>query len=149
MSDQKKLSAEKYLQQLEVLDTNINQNLERLADMQINMCNVDGIDYSAERVQTSPSGDGLCKGVSAYVDFNNKINEEIDNFIDAKNKIIQEIRDLHNADYIQVLFKKYVQFKTLTITAREMKRSYNYVLNVHKKALAAFEEAYENLYYYY
>ena len=75
--------------------------------------------------------------------------EEIDNFIDAKNKIIQEIRDLHDADYIQVLFKKYVQFKTLTITAREMKRSYNYVLNVHKKALAAFEEAYENLYYYY
>ena len=59
MSDQKKLSAEKYLQQLEVLDTNINQNLERLADMQINMCNVGGIDYSAERVQTSPSGDGL------------------------------------------------------------------------------------------
>ena len=48
MSDQKKLSAEKYLQQLEVLDTNINQNLERLADMQINMCNVGGIDYSAE-----------------------------------------------------------------------------------------------------
>lgn len=34
MSDQKKLSAEKYLQQLETLDTNINQNLERLADMQ-------------------------------------------------------------------------------------------------------------------
>lgn len=149
MSDQKKLSAREYLKQLEVLDMQINDDIATLSDMQINMCNVGGIDYSAERVQTSPSGDGLCKGVSAYVDFNNKINEEIDNFIDAKNKIIQEIRDLHDADYIQVLFKKYVQFKTLTIAAREMKRSYNYVLNVHKKALAAFEEAHENLYYYY
>ena len=128
MSDQKKLSAEKYLQQLETLDTNINQNLERLADMQINMCNVGGIDYSAERVQTSPSGDSLCKGVSAYVDFNNKINEEIDSFIDAKNKIIQEIRDLHDADYIQVLFKKYVQYKTLTITAVIYQRLRWYVL---------------------
>ena len=39
--------------------------------------------------------------------------------------------------------------KTLKESAREMKRSYNYVLNVHKKALAAFEEAHENLYYYY
>ena len=145
----KKLTARQYLTQLQELDTNINQDLERLEDMKTNACSTGGIDYSAERVQTSPSGDGLCKGVSAYVDFNNKINEEIDNFIDAKNKIIQEIRDLHDADYIQVLFKKYVQFKTLTITAREMKRSYNYVLNVHKKALAAFEEAYENLYYYY
>ena len=145
----KTLSAREYLGQLQELDTNINQDLERLDDMKTNACSTGATDYSAERVQTSPSGDGLCKGVSAYVDFNNKINEEIDNFIDAKNKIIQEIRDLHNADYIQVLFKKYVQFKTLTIAAREMKRSYNYVLNVHKKALAAFEEAHENLYYYY
>lgn len=145
----KTLSAREYLGQLQELDTNINQDLERLDDMKINACSTGAIDYSAERVQTSPSGDSLCKGVSAYVDFNNKINEEIDSFIDAKNKIIQEIRDLHNADYIQVLFKKYVQYKTLTITAIEMKRSYNYVLNVHKKALAAFEEAHENLYYYY
>ena len=35
--------------------------------------------------------------------------------------------------------------KTLKESAKEMRRSYNYVLNVHKKALAAFEEAHENL----
>lgn len=149
MSDQKKLSAREYLKQLEVLDMQINDDIAMLSDMKMNVCSAGGIDYSRDKVQTSPVGDKLCKGVSAYVDFNNKINEEINSFIDAKNKIIQEIRDLHDADYIQVLFKKYVQYKTLTITAIEMKRSYNYVLNVHKKALAAFEEAHENLYYYY
>lgn len=52
-------------------------------------------------------------------------------------------------DYVQILYKIYVENKTLKESAREMKRSYNYVLNVHKKALAAFEEAHENLYYYY
>lgn len=145
----KKLTAEQYLQQVETLDVNINQNVERLANMKINMCNVGSIDYSDERVQTSVSGDSLCKSVSAYVDLNNKINDEIDNFIDAKNKIIQEIRDLHDAVYIQVLFKKYVQFKTLTIIAREMQKSYNYILTVHKKALATFEATYDDLHYYF
>lgn len=145
----KKLTAEQYLQQLETLDVNINQNVERLANMKINMYNVGSIDYSDERVQTSASGDSLCKSVSAYVDLNNKINDEIDNFINAKNKIIQEIRDLHDAVYIQVLFKKYVQFKTLTIIAREMQKSYNYILTVHKKALTAFEATYDDLHYYF
>ena len=45
----------------------------------------------------------------------------------------------------QILYKIYVENKTLKESAREMQRSYNYVLNVHKKALAAFEEANENL----
>lgn len=51
--------------------------------------------------------------------------------------------------FIKSLYKIYVENKTLKESAREMKRSYNYVLSVHKKALAAFEEAHENLYYYY
>ena len=147
MSDQKKLSAEKYLQQLEVLDTNINQNLERLADMQINMCNVGGIDYSAERVQTSPSGDSLCKAVTNYVDFNEQINREIDKFSDAKEQIIKQIRGLHNARYSQVLFKVYVQFKSLKVASGEMGMSYQYVRNLHKKALTRFEETYDDLHY--
>lgn len=147
MSDQKKLSAEKYLQQLETLDTNINQNLERLADMQINMCNVGGIDYSAERVQTSPSGDSLCKAVTNYVAFNDEINAEIDRFSDAKEQIIKQIRGLHNARYSQVLFKVYVQFKSLKVASGEMGMSYQYVRNLHKAALTKFEETYDDLHY--
>ena len=53
----KTLSAREYLGQLQELDTNINQDLERLDDMKTNACSTGGIDYSAERVQTSPSGD--------------------------------------------------------------------------------------------
>ena len=52
----KTLSAREYLGQLQELDTNINQDLERLEDMKTNACSTGGIDYSAERVQTSPSG---------------------------------------------------------------------------------------------
>ena len=65
----KTLSAREYLGQLQELDTNINQDLERLNDMRINACSTGGIDYSAERVQTSLTGDSLCRQVTNYVDF--------------------------------------------------------------------------------
>ena len=98
----KKLTARQYLTQLQELDTNINQDLERLEDMKTNACSTGGIDYSAERVQTSPSGDTLCKQVTNYVAFNDKINAEIDSFADAKEQIIKEIRGLRDKNYVQV-----------------------------------------------
>lgn len=143
----KKLTARRYLEQLQELDTNINQDLERLDDMKTNACSTGAIDYSAERVQTSPSGDSLCKAVTNYVDFNEQINREIDRFCDAKNLIIKQIRGLHNNYFNQILFKVYVQFKTVKQASKEMKKSYNYTVELHNKALAAFEETYKNLTY--
>ena len=143
----KTLSAREYLGQLEFLDTSINQALERLNDMRINACSTGGIDYSDERVQTSPSGDSLCRQVTNYVAFDDEINAEIDRFVDAKNLIIKQIRGLHNNYFNQILFKVYVQFKSVKQASKEMKKSYNYTVELHNKALAAFEETYENLTY--
>ncbi|MGF0017504.1 hypothetical protein [Sporofaciens sp. SGI.106] len=148
MSKEKKsLSAKQYLSQLEFIDEQINQDLERLEQMKADAYSTGGIDYSRERVQTSPVGDKLCSDVSRYIAFNEQINAEIDRFVDAKEQIIREIRELHNIYYVQILFKVYVQFKSLKAASQEMKRSYNFVLDVHKKALAAFEETHENLTY--
>lgn len=143
----KTLSAREYLGQLQELDIYISQDLERLDDMKTNACSTGAIDYSAERVQTSPSGDSLCRQVTNYVAFNEKINAEIDRFVDAKEQIISEIRGLRDKNYIQVLYKVYVQFKTVKQASKEMKKSYNYTVELHNKALAAFEETYKNLTY--
>ena len=66
MSDQKKLSAREYLKQLEVLDMQINDDIATLSDMKMNVCSAGGIDYSRDKVQTSPVGDKLCKDVVRY-----------------------------------------------------------------------------------
>ena len=143
----KTLSAREYLGQLEFLDTSINQDLERLNDMRINACSTGGIDYSDERVQTSPSGDSLCRQVTNYVAFDDEINAEIDRLVDAKTLIMKQIRGMHNNYFNQILFKVYVQFKSVKQASKEMKKSYNYTVELHNKALAAFEETYENLTY--
>lgn len=146
-SKKNSLSAKTYLAQLEVIDIKIAQDLERLNDMMINARSTGGIDYSRERVQTSPSGDKLCNDITRYVTLNDEINTEIDLFVNAKNQIIREIRGLHDKNYINVLYKTYVQFKSISQAAKEMKKSYSYVLELHKKALTEFEETYKNLHY--
>lgn len=148
MSKEKKaLSAKQYLSQLGFIDEQINQDLERLEQMKADAYSTGGIDYSRERVQTSSVGDKLCSDVSRYVILDEHINAEIDRFVDAKEQIIKEIRGLHDKNFIQVLFKIYVQFKTVKAASQEMKKSYSYTVDLHKKALEAFEETYKNLHY--
>ena len=143
----KTLSAREYLEQLQEFDININQEIERLENMKLSASSMNGIDYSSERVQTSSSGDGLCRQVTNYVSLNERINNRIDLYTDAREKIIEQIRGLHNAKYSQVLFKVYVQFKSLKATSSEMGISYPYVRNIHKEALKRFEKLYDNLHY--
>lgn len=143
----KSLTARKYLEQLQELDINISQDLEMLKEMKTDACSPGGLDYSKERVQTSHSGDSLGSTVSRYVFFEEEINTEIARFTNAKNQIISEIRGLHDKNYIRLLFKIYVQFKTLSQTSKEMNISYAYTLELHKKALSAFAQTYQNLDY--
>ena len=145
--NKKKLTAKQYLEQLQTIDTKINQKIEQLDEMKASASSTGSIDYSRERVQTSLSGDKLGNDVTRYIDFNEQINADIDRFVDAKNQIIDEIHGLNVNNYIQVLFKVYVQYKSLRVAASEMKMSYQYVRDLHKKALIMFEEYYSNLHY--
>ena len=146
MSDKKVLSAREYLEQLENIDISINQELERLAEMKSGAGGVGAIDYSKDRVQTSPVN-ALEKRVCKYIDFEEKLNIHINKFIDAKEQIISEIRGMHHKHYINILYKIYVQFKSIREAAGEMKISYSYAVELHKKALKAFSETYKNLHY--
>lgn len=125
------MNAKRYLEQLEVIDTKIQQKLEELDALKTDACSTGGIDYSADRVQTSKSGDSLCNAVTRYISLDEEINREIDEFADIKHDVIKQIQSLNVKNYIQVLFKVYVQYKSVKIAAGEMKMSYQYVRNIH------------------
>lgn len=142
----KKLTAKQYLDQLRVIDTKINQKMEELADLMTAATSTGAIDYSKDRVQTSPQNaqeNRICK----YVDLDAEINREIDEFVDIKHRVTKEIQELNVDYYIKILFKVYVQYKTVKDAANEIGLSYQYVRNLHKKALKAFEELHTDLHY--
>lgn len=147
MNEIKYLTAKQYLSQLQVLDTKINQKLEELAALKIDAASTGGIDYSKDRVQTSGTGDAVGNAVTRYVTLNDEINNEIDAFYDAKHLIINQIQSLNINDYIQVLYKTYVQYMSLKTVAHEIGRSYQYTRELHKNALVLFDEKYKKLEY--
>ena len=140
------MKAKEYLQQLQRLDTVINQKIKELGDLRLKSRSVGSIDYSKERVQTSPSGDApFVKLIGRIIDLEQEINAEIDAFVDDKHKIINQIQGLKNSKYIEILYKHYVEFQRLEVVAVEMTFTYQYVVELHGYALKDFQTTYENL----
>lgn len=135
------MKAKEYLQQLQRLDTVINQKINELGDLRLQAQSTGGLDYSKERVQSSPSGDApFVKPICRIIDLEAEINAEIDRFVDEKHKIINQIQGLKNSDYISLLFKRYVEFKSLEKICVEMNFSYDYIKHLHGYALQDFED---------
>lgn len=140
------MKAKEYLQQLQRLDTMINQKIKELGDLRLMLQSVGGIDYSKERVQSSLSGDApFVKPVLRMIELEQEINAEIDRFVDEKHEIINQIQALQNPKHIDILYKHYVEFKRLEIVAVEMNFTYQYIVELHGTALKEFQLTHENL----
>lgn len=140
------MKAKEYLQQLQRLNTMINQKIKELGDLRLMSQSVGDIDYSKERVQSSPSGDApFVKPVLRMIELEQEINAEIDRFVDEKHEIINQIQALQNPKHIDILYKHYVEFKRLEIVAVEMNFTYQYIVELHGTALKEFQLTHENL----
>lgn len=140
------MKAKEYLQQLQRLDTVINQKIKEVHDLRLKSQSTGSIDYSKERVQTSPSGDApFVKLIGRIIDLEAEINAEIDRYVDEKHRIINQIQGLKNSKYIEILYKHYVEFKRLEVVAVEMNFTYQYIVELHGYALKDFQTTYENL----
>lgn len=140
------MKAKEYLQQLQRLDTMINQKIKELGDLRLMSQSVGGIDYSEDCVQSSPSGDApFVKPVLRMIELEQEINAEIDRFVDEKHEIINQIQALQNPKHIDILYKHYVEFKRLKIVAVEMNFTYQYIVELHGTALKEFQLTHENL----
>lgn len=134
------MKAKEYLQQLKRLDTLINQKIKELDELRT-MSTVGAVDYSKERVQSNPLQDApFVRIVHKMIELEQEINAEIDNFVDTKHLIINQIQTLKNPDYISLLFKRYVEYKSLEKICVEMNFSYGYIKHLHGYALKDFEE---------
>ena len=135
------MTAKKYLSELQVINTKIEQ-LQEQRQMYLDMATSITAPVNPVKVQTNRISDLMGDKTSKAVDLGKKIDEEINNLWNKQQEVVKEIQSLHNVDYIRILFKVYVQFKTIKQASFEMKKSYSYTVELHKKALAAFEAAY-------
>lgn len=136
------MTAEQYLEQIEAIDMQINQDIRRLEQMRSAATGTKAIRYDTDPVQTSPEGDRLLLDVAKYVELEKRINAEIDRFIDVKDLIIRQIRGLHIVKNVQFLYLRYVDYMPLEEISKEMGMSYSTLMRIRRNALKEFEERY-------
>ena len=133
------MTAKEYLQQLRMLDIKIRHRKEQVEELRALAMYSGSFASDGERVQTSGSGDRMSEQVARYVDLQAEVEEMIRGYTERKDRIIREIHELSDARYVEVLFKRYVEFKSFERIACEMNYNYTWICELHGKALQAFE----------
>lgn len=135
---EEEFNPKEYLKRLKLIDIYIRQRREELKSLKDTVDSLP-VDYSTERVQTSLSGDSIPDIVVKIISLENEIKDQIQYYAGVKHKIIDEIQNLHNDIYIRILYKRYVEYKSLEQIAVEMKYSYDHIRRTHGYALQEFK----------
>ncbi|MPM60729.1 hypothetical protein SDC9_107581 [bioreactor metagenome] len=81
----------------------------------------------------------MAETVVKIICMEDEICSELKDFTQIKHKIINEIQSLGDDTYISILFKKYVEYKTLEQIAIELNYSYDRTKHLHGFALKRFK----------
>lgn len=135
-----RVTAKEYLNQIRIADMKIEQKLKEYEDLKKRCSILNGMDYSSVRVQTSPDGQGFTRAIDKLVDLEREINADIDLFYADKHQKIGEIQSVGKPEYIDVLYRRYVEYKPLERIAADMGYSYNWCCSIHGRALKEFEK---------
>ena len=134
------MTAKEYLGQLETLDIKIRQREEQIRELRSRAMASGSLAVDNERVQTSISGDKMSENVSRYVDLQAEVEELWVSYTEKKNEIITTIQKLEDPRYIDILYKRYVEFETFERIADEKVYSWRHILRLHKQALKKIKD---------
>lgn len=133
------MTAKSYLQQIGRMKAMIRQRSQELDALRASNMGYKAIDYSADRVQTSPT-DRMADTVGKYIDMETEIMQMIDAYFEKMHMIIGQIQALDDARHIDILYARYVNGESLRRIARDMHYEYGYACRLHGRALKAFSD---------
>lgn len=129
------LSPKEYLSQIKLMDIKISQRIQELNSIKKSYLPP----MQKEKVQYSTLTDVIGRKMVKIEDIEFEINKNINELLETKHRIIGEIHSLNNSLYIEILFKRYVEFKSLRQIASEMNYSFIHIRRSHGYALLEFK----------
>lgn len=130
--------AREYLEQVKLIDIHINSRLEELAQLKA-LATKTTSTWSAEPGGGSGNQDKMGNAVAKIIDMQQEINDAIDAFVCKKNEVRTLLEKIKNPDQLEILFKVYFQYETLTQAACEMGMTYRNACYIHGEALREVE----------
>lgn len=126
-----------YLSQISRLERKIQNKLSEIYQLKTMACSVT-VSNNNERVQTSGEKDKVGTVVSKIVD----MEHEVDNMIDKRCDIVEQIESIENTEFYDILAQIYILKKELKVVAIEKKISYSHAKRMHGQAIEEFEKMY-------
>lgn len=123
----------------------INNKLTEIAQLKDMAASISS-PQSGERVQTTPNFDKIGTKYAKIDEMERKIDGMVDELVDKKEKIIQQIDSMEDENTYNILFARYIEKKTFEVIATEMKYSWRQVVRLHGTALKQFEKKYGEVY---
>ena len=135
------MTTKEYLGQISRLNWMINNKLTEIAQLKDMAASISA-PQSGERVQTTPNFDKIGTKYAKIDEMERKIDGMVDELVDKKEKIIQQIDSMEDENTYNILFARYIEKKTFEVIATEMKYSWRQVVRLHGTALKQFEKKY-------
>lgn len=135
------MTTKEYLGQISRLNRMINNKLTEIAQLKDMAVSISA-PQSGERVQTTPNFDKIGTKYAKIDEMERKIDGMVDELVDKKEKIIQQIDSMEDENTYNILFARYIEKKTFEVIATEMKYSWRQVIRLHGTALKQFEKKY-------
>lgn len=123
------MTAKEYLLQIIYIDSRIEANREKVQRLKESAEGTTS-NLSPNKVQTSTSKQKMADAVISYADL-----EKIIKADEKKKQGIIDTISLLNPYESTVLYKRYVEDKSLWVISREMSRSYSWVTKVHSTGI--------------
>ena len=130
--------AKDYLMQVEILSEKIEQEKEQLQYLEENAGGVKGMDYSSERVQTSPRADNIESNVVSRMMLPDRIERDQERRDSLMYKLTDDINRLSNKKQVEVLHRRYVKLEGIGEIAKKMELSDDWVKHIHSSAIKSF-----------
>lgn len=130
------MTAKDHLGQLKALDIKIKQKQRQREELKTVVYSVSSV--NTDNIKVSSSVKDNYNKVDKYMDLGAEIEKAIEEYIYLEHRIIGEIQQLKDPLYLEVLYKRYVEFKGLKQIADEIHYNYNYTRKIHGKALKNF-----------
>lgn len=133
------MTAKEYLSRIRKLKHDIKVLEDVITEIRNEAAGVKAIDYSKDKIQVSPTNkveDLIIKAIEKE----NKLSKTKEKYINELVKITTQLTSLERAEYSELLYKRYIEFKSLEEIAVEMNYSYDRIRHMHGWALMDFHK---------
>lgn len=128
------MTTRQYLSQIEKYDNLIHNKIIEEEQLNILSMSVKSIPMG-EKVQSSSKQDPMGDMVAKIIDLRAEISKMATDFLEQKQEIIRTIEEVEDTILYAILFKRYVEYKTLLSIADELGYSEVTIKRLHLKAL--------------